>query len=137
MTATVFSTTEILSQHAVGLDAGLADGARAHMPPAISKQFSTAAERRALDELLARTASGDRTAFRALYERTSGRMFAICLRIARNPTLAEAFLQEAYTRIWERARQFDPARGSAMAWMITVARNHAIDVIRQRRREAP
>ena len=83
------------------------------------------------------TAAGDRSAFRSLYERTSGRLFAVCLRIARDRTLAEDFLQEAYTRIWERARQFDPARGSALAWMVTVARNHAIDVVRQRRRETP
>ncbi|MGZ8309205.1 MAG: RNA polymerase sigma factor [Rhodoplanes sp.] len=85
--------------------------------------------------LLARTASGDQTAFRALYDRTSGRLFAICLRIARNRTLAEDFLQEAYARVWERSPQFDPQRGSALAWMIALTRNHAIDVIRTRGRE--
>lgn len=94
-------------------------------------------ERSVLDALLARTASGDAGAFRSLYERTAGRLFAICLRIARERSLAEDFLQEAFTRIWERASQFDPTRGSAFAWMVAVTRNHAIDVIRQRRREAP
>lgn len=88
-----------------------------------------------LEVLLARVAAGDQNSFRLLYERTSGRLFAICLRIARERSLAEDFLQEAYARIWERSRQFDAARGSALAWMIAITRNHAIDVIRVRRRE--
>lgn len=88
-----------------------------------------------LDALLERTASGDKLAFRALYDRTSARLFAICLRIARNRTLAEDFLQEAFARVWERAPQFDRRRGSALAWMIALTRHHAIDVIRTRGRE--
>lgn len=88
-----------------------------------------------LEALMMRTAAGDESAFRALYDRTCGRLFAICLRIARDRTLAEDFLQEAYARVWERSRQFDPKRGNALAWMIALARNHAIDVIRVRGRE--
>lgn len=106
------------------------------MASAVSSRAVTSARaEESLDALLARTASGDQTAFRALYDRTSGRLFAICLRIARNRTLAEDFLQEAYTRVWERSPQFDPQRGSALAWMIALTRNHAIDVIRTRGRE--
>jgi len=132
--ATYASTIENRSQDAAGLDAGPAHGARTLMAPAMSTQADNI-ERAALDDLLARTASGDAGAFRTLYERTSGRLFAICLRIARDRTLAEDFLQEAFTRIWERARQFDRTRGSALGWMVAVTRNHAIDVVRQRRRE--
>ncbi|MGZ8389754.1 MAG: sigma-70 family RNA polymerase sigma factor [Rhodoplanes sp.] len=106
------------------------------MASAVSSRAVTSARaEESLDALLARTASGDQTAFRALYDRTSGRLFAICLRIARNRTLAEDFLQEAYARVWERSPQFDPQRGSALAWMIALTRNHAIDVIRTRGRE--
>jgi RNA polymerase sigma-70 factor (ECF subfamily) len=106
------------------------------MASAVSSRAVTSARaEESLDSLLARTASGDQTAFRALYDRTSGRLFAICLRIARNRTLAEDFLQEAYARVWERSPQFDPQRGSALAWMIALTRNHAIDVIRTRGRE--
>lgn len=98
---------------------------------------SGVAARRAdlLDKLLVRTAAGDQEAFRLLYDRTSGRIFAICLRIAKDRSLAEDFLQEAYARIWERSHQFDPSRGSALAWIIAVARNYAIDVVRMRSRE--
>ncbi|MGZ8324581.1 MAG: sigma-70 family RNA polymerase sigma factor [Rhodoplanes sp.] len=106
------------------------------MASAVSSRAVTSARaEESLNALLARTASGDQTAFRALYDRTSGRLFAICLRIARNRTLAEDFLQEAYARVWERSPQFDPQRGSALAWMIALTRNHAIDVIRTRGRE--
>lgn len=89
-----------------------------------------------LDDLLVRTGSGDHGAFRALYDLTSARLFAICLRIARDRGLAEDILQDAYVRIWERSRQFEPTRGGAMNWMIAVSRNHAIDVIRTRGRQA-
>ena len=106
------------------------------MASAVSSRAVTSARaEESLDALLARTASGDQNAFRALYDRTSGRLFAVCLRIARNRTLAEDFLQEAYARVWERSPQFDPQRGSALAWMIALTRNHAIDVIRTRGRE--
>jgi RNA polymerase sigma-70 factor (ECF subfamily) len=88
-----------------------------------------------LKGLLARVARGDQAAFRALYDATSPRLFAICLRIVRDRSGAEDVLQEAYVRVWERARQFDAARGSAMAWIIAIARNHAIDTIRSRGRE--
>jgi RNA polymerase sigma-70 factor (ECF subfamily) len=97
---------------------------------------ATARDAHALNGLLMRTALGDQAAFRLLYDGTSGRLFAICLRIVQDRGVAEDVLQEAYVRIWERARQFDPARGSALGWIIGIARNYAIDVIRSRGREA-
>lgn len=101
----------------------------------LSLATATKVEPGLLDELLVRTGAGDHGAFRALFDRTSARLFAVCLRLARDRALAEDMLQEAYVRIWERSRQFDPQRGGAIGWMTTVARNHAIDVIRARGRE--
>jgi RNA polymerase sigma-70 factor (ECF subfamily) len=89
-----------------------------------------------LDSLLMRIALGDHAAFRSLYDATAGRLFAISIRIVRDRSLAEDVLQEAYVRIWERARRFDPTRGNASAWIIAIVRNHSIDVIRLRGREA-
>jgi RNA polymerase sigma-70 factor, ECF subfamily len=88
-----------------------------------------------LDALLTRTGAGDQAAFRTLYDRTSGRLFAVCLRIVRHRRLAEELVRESFVRIWERARQFDPAQGHGLAWMIAITRHHAIDVIRLRMRE--
>jgi RNA polymerase sigma-70 factor (ECF subfamily) len=92
-------------------------------------------DHRVLDGLLVRTAAGESAAFRALYDQTGPRLFAICLRLGRNRALAEEFLQEGYARIWERAGQFDATRGSAWAWMVAIVRNHAIDQIRAMRRD--
>src|SRR5262249_50734000 len=96
---------------------------------------SRSRDARALEDLLARTAAADEAAFRALYDRTSGRLFAVCLRIARHRRLAEELLHETYVRIWMRASEFDAVHGGALAWMIAIARNHALDVIRLRMRE--
>lgn len=105
------------------------------MSSAVTSHAASTTADESLDALLERTASGDKIAFRSLYDRTSGKLFAICLRIARNRTLAEDFLQEAYARVWERSAQFDRKRGSALAWMIALTRHYAIDVIRTRGRE--
>jgi RNA polymerase sigma-70 factor (ECF subfamily) len=85
--------------------------------------------------LIARVAAGDETALRALYERSAARLFAIALRIVRDPAAAETVLAQTYAGIWERARGFDPAHGSALAWMIALARQQAIEAARSRPRD--
>jgi RNA polymerase sigma-70 factor (ECF subfamily) len=105
------------------------------MDPRQTKTLARATESSALEDLLVRTASADEAAFRVLYGRTAGRLFAVCLRIARHRRLAEEMLQQVYVRIWQRARQFDPAQGGALAWMIAIARNHTLDAIRLRMRQ--
>jgi RNA polymerase sigma-70 factor (ECF subfamily) len=57
------------------------------------------------------------------------------LRIVRDHATAETVLQQAYTAIFERARAFDPAHGSALAFMIAIARSHAIDAVRAKPRD--
>jgi RNA polymerase sigma-70 factor (ECF subfamily) len=99
------------------------------------KVLTRAREGHALEDLLVRTAAADEAAFRSLYDRTAGRLFAVSLRIARHRRLAEEILQESYVRIRQQAGQFDSAQGGALAWMIAIARNHALDVIRLRMRQ--
>jgi RNA polymerase sigma factor (sigma-70 family) len=91
----------------------------------------------ALERLLSRTGQGDPGAFAELYERTSSRLFGICLRTLRERNEAEEVLQEVFVTVWRRARDFDPSRAAATTWLITLARNKAIDRIRQRRVRAP
>lgn len=85
-----------------------------------------------IETLLKATAGGDRIAFRKLYGETSGRLFAVALRILRDRQLAEDAVQEAFVRIWRSAGKYDPARGSPLAWMAVIARNAALDRIKQR-----
>lgn len=82
--------------------------------------------------LVSRAALGDREAFRTLYARTSGKLFAVSLRILKDRPEAEDALQEVYVRIWRRASSFRPGETSAMSWLIAIARNHAIDRLRAR-----
>lgn len=84
----------------------------------------------ALGRLLESVAAGDRVAFEALYRRTSAKLFGVCLRILGVRQEAEEALQEAYISVWRRAGSFDVARGSAMTWLITLARNRAVDRLR-------
>jgi RNA polymerase sigma factor (sigma-70 family) len=87
----------------------------------------------ALARLLNRAAGGERRAFAELYQRTSGRLYGVCLRILRHSGEAEEILQEVFVTVWRRADRFDPARASAMTWLLTLTRNKAIDRLRQRR----
>jgi RNA polymerase sigma-70 factor (ECF subfamily) len=82
-------------------------------------------------ELLAAAANGDRKAFRSLYAQAGPRLFAICLRMMKARDQAEDVLQESFVRIWERSWQFDPAKGEAMAWLVTITRHCALDRLRR------
>jgi len=79
-----------------------------------------------------RIAQGERAALRALYEATSPKLFALCLRILSDREEAEDVLQDVYVTIWRRADRFDPARAGVTAWISTIARNRAIDRLRAR-----
>ncbi len=84
-----------------------------------------------LSGLLGRVAAGDEAAFAALYRATSGRLNGVVARILPARDVAAEALQDAYVRIWKKAADFDPARGSALAWMATIARNRALDEARR------
>jgi RNA polymerase sigma-70 factor (ECF subfamily) len=83
-------------------------------------------------ELMSHVAAGDRAALNRLYEATSAKLFAVCLRILRNREESEDVLQEVYLTVWRRADRFEAARGGVLAWMATIARNRAIDRLRAR-----
>ena len=85
-----------------------------------------------LDAQLERVGQGDRRAFEDVYRLSSTKLFAICLRILPRRQEAEDALQDAYLTIWQRAGRFDPARGSAIAWLTVITRNTAIDRLRAR-----
>jgi RNA polymerase sigma-70 factor (ECF subfamily) len=86
-----------------------------------------------LAQLLQRCAAQDSAAFRILYDKTSSIVFARLLRMLRRRSVAEEALQDVYVRIWQRASQFEAHRGRALAWMVTIARYCAIDLMRRER----
>ena len=93
-------------------------------------ETAAVAEQNSLEDLLASTVAGDRQAFAQLYQLTAGRILAIVLRLVGNRTIAEEILQEAFLAIWRKADQYNLERGTPLAWMMTIARNKAIDRLR-------
>ena len=84
-----------------------------------------------LADLLRRVAARDKAAFAALYKRTGAKLHGVIARILPRADAAAEALQEAYVRVWEKAGDFDPSKGSALAWMGTIARNKALDEVRR------
>ena len=77
----------------------------------------------------------DQAAFAELYSATKGKLFSIVLLIVKRSDLAEEIIQEAYVRIWDSSSSYRSSRGSPMTWMITIARNLAIDMVRKPARD--
>jgi RNA polymerase sigma-70 factor (ECF subfamily) len=92
-------------------------------------------EREELTQILIEAGQGSQRAFAELYKRTSAKLFGVCVRMLRDRGEAEEVLQEVFTTVWRRADSFDPGRASAITWLVTMARNKAIDRLRQHREE--
>lgn len=83
-----------------------------------------------LADLLRLCARGDEAAFAQLYDATSARVYGLVLRVVRDPAQAEEVTQEAYLEIWRTATRFDPKRGSALSWLMTIGHRKAVDRVR-------
>jgi RNA polymerase sigma-70 factor (ECF subfamily) len=86
-----------------------------------------------LEALLSRCAAGDRSALEILYTRVAPILLAVLMRMLRRRDAAEDALQDVFVSVWQRARQFDPIRGRALAWLVSMARYRAIDMQRAAR----
>ena len=87
-------------------------------------------------ELLIRVGLGDQQAFSQLYDQSSSLLFGLAKRILGEEEEAMEVLQEIYTEVWQRADQFDPERGSPLAWLMVLTRSRAIDRLRMRMRRS-
>lgn len=86
-----------------------------------------------IESMIGRIALGDRKAFILLYDTTSAKLFGICLRVLGSRAEAEDALQEIFVKVWRNAGKYQINGLSPMSWLITIARNHAIDRLRSRR----
>lgn len=82
--------------------------------------------------LLGAVARGDEGAFERLYDATRAKLYGVLLRILGKPALAEEVMQETYLKVWKIADDFDPATASPITWLVAIARNRAIDIVRKR-----
>ena len=83
-----------------------------------------------LDALLRRVANGDRDAFAAVYDLTRTRVYGLVTRVLRDTGYSEETTQEIYLEVWRTASAYDSTRGSALAWLLTMAHRRAIDRVR-------
>jgi RNA polymerase sigma-70 factor (ECF subfamily) len=90
-----------------------------------------------IEPLLARVALQDRAAFKALYDASASHLLGVALRILRIRSLAEEAVQDAFVQIWQNAKGFQARRAPASAWMNSIIRYRALDVLRRTGREVP
>jgi RNA polymerase sigma-70 factor (ECF subfamily) len=83
-----------------------------------------------LAELLGRVARGDEAAFAAVYDSLGGAVFGLARRVIRDPARAEEVAQEVFLQVWQTAARFDPERGQAKSWVMTLAHRRAVDAVR-------
>lgn len=91
------------------------------------------------EDLVAAVAGGDEAALAGLYDRYARTAYRLALRVLRDPTLAQDAVQDAFLAVWRTAAAFDPERGRAQTWLLTLVHRRAVDVVRreQRRRAEP
>ncbi|WP_372494264.1 ECF RNA polymerase sigma factor SigK [Actinoallomurus purpureus] len=83
-----------------------------------------------LDRLLGRVAAGDTAAFERMYDEVAGAVYGLILRVVRDAAHAEEVAQEVLIEVWRSAPRYDPSRGGAMAWIMTMAHRRAVDRVR-------
>jgi len=89
-----------------------------------------------LEALLGGVARGDQAAFEAVCARAGATVFGAVRRVVRDPSQAEEVFQDVLLEVWRAAPRFEPGKGSALAWLATIAHRRAIDRVRAEHRSA-
>nr|WP_245600933.1 ECF RNA polymerase sigma factor SigK [Streptomyces sulphureus] len=80
--------------------------------------------------MLARVAQGDQDAFASVYDTVAGPVLGLVRSVLRDPAQSEEVAQEVLVEVWRLAAHFDPARGGATSWVMTLAHRRAVDRVR-------
>ncbi|MFB9378656.1 ECF RNA polymerase sigma factor SigK [Kineococcus gynurae] len=99
----------------------------------VSTSPPSATGRKAADDLLLAAAAGDADAFAGFYDATVGSVHGVVLRVLRDPAQTEEVVQEVYLEVWRTAGRFDPLRGAASSFVVTMAHRRAVDRVRSAR----
>lgn len=104
------------------------------VPVALSDMPIGTADHPDLVHLIDRVIDQDELALAQLYDLTSSRVYGLVLRITRHAALAEEAVEDTYFQVWRQAVRFDGLRGNVTAWLLTIARSRALDLIRRESR---
>jgi len=88
-----------------------------------------------IEALVNRLKSGDETAFAEVYDRYSGAINGIILRIVTDSEASQDVLQDTFVKIWKNIQSYDSTKGSFFTWMLNIARNTSIDSLRKLKKE--
>jgi RNA polymerase sigma-70 factor (ECF subfamily) len=75
-------------------------------------------------------ARGDEQAFATIYDTLGASVYGLARRVVRDPSRAEEISQEVFIQVWKSAARFDPERGNAKSWILTLAHRRAVDAVR-------
>ncbi len=106
-------------------------------PPEYGREQRLIADEARLQAWIARVVARDERAMSELYEAMVGRVYALALRITRQVQAAEEVTGDAFWQVWRQAPRFDPARGTAISWILTITRSRALDSLRRRDQADP
>jgi RNA polymerase sigma-70 factor (ECF subfamily) len=112
-------------------DSGLENAAYNGQLADLTQQNPALPEEQLLQAWIARIVDSDQSALGLLYESLLGQVYGLALRITRQVPLAEEVVQDTFWQVWRQAPRFDPERGHAKAWVLTIARSRALDALRQ------
>ena len=101
-----------------------------HAPAADPDRSTEATSQGGLEGMIAQVARGDERSFEQLYDQVSGQVHGLVRRVLRDPAQAEEVTQEVFLEVWRTATRFDPSRGKAMTWVMTMAHARAVDRVR-------
>jgi len=87
-------------------------------------------------EMIARIGRRDQGAFSALYDRLSGPLYSLAMKMLGDPAEAQDALQEVFLQIWSRAGTYDPEQSSVFSWTVLLTRSRVIDRLRARGRRS-
>jgi RNA polymerase sigma-70 factor (ECF subfamily) len=103
----------------------------------LTSMAETSTAQQMLDqEMIARIGRRDQSAFSALYDRMSGPLYSLAMKMLGDPAEAQDALQDVFLQIWSRARTYDPEQSSVFSWTVLLTRSRAIDRLRARGRRS-
>jgi RNA polymerase sigma-70 factor (ECF subfamily) len=111
---------------------GISDAGRRQVARAATGQPRDAG----LETLIGAVARGDQAAFTAICARVGPAVFGVVRAVVRDPCQTEEVCQEVLLEVWRAASRFEPGKGSALAWVTTIAHRRAVDRVRAEHRLA-